>query len=326
MKKKEKLSDDPSGYKLFTKYFNYFKNKTKISLGIPTLKNDINYLDKVRRDHLTEARVYVRQRDLANTKVSEYIELIKKLRKKRDEINAEIKKNKECRTKIFEQIKKLRHNLGKLIRDRRAFYKDLHTKASSESLELQLECLEFEFETSSMTLEEEKAFWVKFKKLKKELDAKKKVDKYSKDISELLDKIDVLRDEAQQYHSKVQEYAQLSQEIHNKLLEYSRQIDPLRKVSNESHEKYIFHNNWAYKIGKLIEKMRAKLFELKAEATAEEIMRRERHIQLKAHALEREYKSKSTEKLKIDFDKLKLIYKAGGSITSLGKDVEEDET
>jgi len=166
------------------------------------------------------------------------------LREKRDELNSEIQRLKisreEAREDYFIKIIELRE-LRKKIKEVMA----KKPRRSAKSLEDEIKAIEWKIQTESPSLNEERTLVDVVKALEGQLEV-------YREIKRIVDKIDVLENEAKRLNDKtlacrerILELARQSQEFHEKMVGKLQRMGELRARANGIHKEYIDHREKA---------------------------------------------------------------------------------
>jgi uncharacterized coiled-coil DUF342 family protein len=181
-------------------------------------------------------------------------ELIQNLKKQRDEFNKEVKK-------LISEIKSINEKKGKILKEKKI-------KFNPEELNEQIEKLETKVETEALSFENEKKLMRRIKQLKKSLSESSGVENIFKLSKEISGKIDMSKEKAQEFHSKLQEEFKKSKVSYEDFMEISKQISKLKIEQEKAFKKFIdFKNkflevneelkNKLVKAGKIQEKINA---------------------------------------------------------------------
>lgn len=166
------------------------------------------------------------------------------LREKRDDLNSDIQRLKisreEARKDYFIKIDELRE-LRKKIKEVMA----KKPRRSARSLEDEIKAIEWKIQTESPSLSEEKKLVDVVKVLEGQLEV-------YRERMRIVDKIDVLENEAKRlndktsaYRERILELARQSQEFHERMVEKLQRIGELRVRANGIHKEYIDHREKA---------------------------------------------------------------------------------
>ena len=215
-------------------YMNEFE---ELKSKLEELEKQVDEL-KEQRDRLNlEVKKHAEQRDKLNLEHRKILSEIKINKDKRDKINEMVTKLKEHRHKIISQIKKRREELFTLKRSAHNLFSKV--PESSTSLKLQIDKLEWEIQTNSLSLTEERNIIEKIKLLEKELSTNKELAQLNERLDNLNNEIDALKEQNNQTHKNISEHANKSQEYHKKMIENMIKIRPLKKKADDAHELYL---------------------------------------------------------------------------------------
>lgn len=185
---------------------------------------------ELERIYTEKERAYASLQQHHKTMV-QLISRVQQARKKRNDLTAEVKVQKEKRDQTHALIKEKRAGITSIDVPPQETVK---TKPKNpEFLKKNIEVLELQIETEGMPFDKEQKVMKKIKELKKEL--KESLELYAawKKKYGLSAEIEELSQEAQLYHRLMQEKAKQSQAVHEEIVTLSQNIDAQKKQETE---------------------------------------------------------------------------------------------
>ena len=173
------------------------------------------------------------QRNHVSKEISELIKNVKGIRSERDTMTSEVKLSKEEREKLNDDIKNAISDAKELQKKRDELQAKSGLKEDPRFLKRELERLNYKIETEAMSFEKETKMMKVIKDMKKKLDSAKEVMAVSDKLRALSREIDRMKAIANQAHEKVRMSAKVSQEKHTGMMEVSHKIDELKKKEDE---------------------------------------------------------------------------------------------
>ncbi|MDP7079339.1 MAG: hypothetical protein QF415_05585 [Candidatus Undinarchaeales archaeon] len=285
-------------------------------MDIGSLKNRIGELEKQRNDCSKEIDESKGRRDLLNQKIRESAGSIKELRKLRDEANAQVREQKHERARIQKFVNEQR----KVMREKRELFqkmmKDAPTRMAPHEIKDTIEKMEFEFQTNAMTLDQEKRFLEKIKKLERTYQVRMKAEDVHQDMMKAGDELDTFREQVEAAHKKVVESSELSQQHHEALIGLSRQMDPMRRDADQAHRSMVVSLERKKEINGQLAEVRKQLLEVKAERQAHDLAEREAALKHKADGIKETLKGKK----RFDLRQLQILAQTGEGFSFGGED------
>lgn len=161
--------------------------------------------------------------------IVELIRHVKKVRNERNTLTKEVKSSKEKRSDLNNQIKKNVETIKKLNKEKKETAKKFGIKEDPSILKSQMEKINFTIETEGISFSKEQKMMKVLKELKRKYDESKKLSTIWDSCHTLSKELDSLREKADGIHRVIQQKAQLSQEKHETLIDSSKKIDELKK-------------------------------------------------------------------------------------------------
>ena|GEM_PF-258783 len=301
-----KVGDDVINYsEKLRELKNILREKEALALDLRAKRDELNNEVKVLSLKIREKREILSE---YRTKISEIIE-------EKNKLIEEIRRLKEEKMKITEKLS----NLRALFREKRGKMRNLRTLIgrrlpSEEILAEKLEKLEWEYQTKSMSLEEEKIYIERIEKIGKMLANLRKYNKFREEIEKIREEISSLTALRKEIIEKMNEYSNkylsLKEEL-KKLREVRDQLkaeieqmvnqrEEKRSIANEYHQKFIETSNEIRRLQDEIERI---AILLKASQLSRIIEERKKNLYSKAKEVYEKYKRGE----KLTFEEFKLL-------------------
>jgi phosphoserine phosphatase len=211
-----------------------------------------------------------------------------KQRTKRDELNVEVQRQKRLRDEVNEQARLLLEHFQELKAQR----EKTRDYVPLEELQSQLRELEWRQQTTSLTVEEERALLDEMDSLSKAMETAPKKDaipmNQSIEMDELWKEIQNTREKAQEHHEMMIALVEEAQRTHQNLVQLSQGIGPVRSEIDEAHQMFV-------KCLQEVDEMRARL---------EVLQDREKQLKSELDAIRKERKTSREEREKAVMEKL----------------------
>ncbi|MDD5616596.1 MAG: coiled-coil protein [Candidatus Methanoperedens sp.] len=198
------------------------------------LKNKSEEYKNKRNDLNLEASKWATKRNELNTRTKELIDEAQQLKKLRDENNEKVGEAKLKRDELNEQANKVYAEVDKIRKDL-----NLGDGPSLKEMKREIDQLEFKQQTEVLKTSQERELVEKIAKLTEELKRKKTQLEGSSELKSLLEKAQVLRDEAAVFHNSVKEAAEAAQQYHDKMITIFKEADAIRAESDAAHKEFV---------------------------------------------------------------------------------------
>lgn len=149
---------------------------------------------------------------------------MKELKQRREQARTEMRKKTEEKEETKQEIK--------------ALYKKKPSR-SHQLLKKEFDNLEWEIQTTSLRLQDEKELVERVERLKVQLDIYEKIEQLNDKTFELKTGIKALETRSKLHHEKLTETAQKSQIIHEKMLEKIEKAKGLQTKADELHKSFL---------------------------------------------------------------------------------------
>jgi len=213
------------------------QEKQQIKVQIDVLQKDIKELKGTLNQIDEQKEKLFADRKTLGKQIATSIREIKQLRQERDSLTAEVKIAKNERAKLanvitekIDAFKKI-HGEKKQVETKKGAVRENPGKLRQE-----IERMENTIETEGLSFEKEKKLMKIINAVKKRLKDAEALSGAYGEARELSKEIDKLKNEADEFHAKIQEKASISQEKHEKLMEISKKVDEWKKQEDEMNQ------------------------------------------------------------------------------------------
>ena len=277
---------------------------------VEELERELDTL-RAERNRLNEEAIrWAEKRDRLHEEIRRLRSEANSFREERDELNAAVgalktlreEAKKEGRTKI-DQIKTLRQEIEEALSHR--------PSRNSQSLQNEIETIEWKIQTDSPPLDEERRLIERVRALETQMVVYREIESRKDKIEELQNEITTLKDERVSYNEKISEMAKESQRFHGKMIERLENATKLKAEADEMHAKYVEHKEPAKALHlkyvdvlKQIRTLREKI----REKEEKERSKQEADLQRK---LEEEALDKLKRGEKLTFEEFKILAEQG---------------
>lgn len=194
---------------------------------------------KEEKSHVNEeARKWAEKRDAIHEEIRKLRTEGVSLKEKRDGLNNKVKELKETREQAkieckakHEQILKLREKMKVLLEKRPS--RNMH------DLQEEIDSLEWEIQTTSLTVKDEQPIIEKVKSLEAQLIIHKQIQELKNAVTMLQTEEKVLATRSRLSHEKLSEFAQESQKLHAKMIDTMDRVRALRTEADSMHQKFV---------------------------------------------------------------------------------------
>ncbi len=236
-------------------------------------------------------------------------------RERRDELNAEVQRQKILRDEANEQARLLQEQLQEL-RTQHGQHRDY---VPLEELQRQFRELEWKQQTTSLSVDEERALLDEMDRLSNAMETAPKRDSMpmnqSEEMEQLWQQIQETREKAQEHHEKMIALVEEAQQTHQSIMHLSQGIGPTRSEIDEAHQMYVQCLQEADEMRDRVEVLRNEERDLKAQLDSIRKDRKAaREVREKA-ALERlaeQAKTKQQAGQKLSLEELRALMEVDG--------------
>lgn len=191
-----------------------------------------------KRDELNaEAQQLVKERDLLNNQVAEWLFKAREHREKRDDYNQKVAEFKVKRDELYSKLKdKVDEKQGTEDEAEEILKK---TSSPAHVLRRKIRELDWSLQTQVLDLKREREIIEQIAGLETELKIAEDALKKRKESVRTRTEIDDLRLLMNAHHNSVLEFARLSQEENQLMIEAYAEVDALRKRADDAHRRYL---------------------------------------------------------------------------------------
>jgi uncharacterized coiled-coil DUF342 family protein len=185
-----------------------------------------------------QAREFAAKRDKLNEKVKNNRSEIEKLRQERDAVNEKVRELKQHRNELTSAIREKIEEIKGLSEKSKKIAKKRPSK-DHQTLKEEVESIDWQIQTTSHTLQEDKELVEQVIQLETQLSVHKKYERLGKMIRNLRSEVDKFKAESQGYHESLTANAQKSQELHGKMLAKIEESRKWRAEADELHKQFV---------------------------------------------------------------------------------------
>jgi len=278
--------------------------------AIESLAQKLTELRDQRSIAVKNADKCAERRDRLNEQVRMLQGEIQKLRATRDELNEEVKKLKEQRNAVLCKIREKIKETKNISQEKGIIAEDKPSR-SYQSLKKELEEIEWQVQTTSHTLQEDKEMMAQVKQLETQLNVYGKIEKLSQKAFQLRSQINNLKNENDIRHQKLTALAQRSQELHKNMLEKVEAAKAKRKEADEMHKQFLDARTKANPLQDEIVAVSAQMLQLKKGLQdAEEKQKKESEDTLR-QTIEKLAREKLKRGEKLSWEEFQLLAEKG---------------
>jgi uncharacterized coiled-coil DUF342 family protein len=185
-----------------------------------------------------QAREFSVKRDKLNEKVKNNRTEIEKLRQERDAINEKVRELKQHRNELTSAIREKIEEIKGLSEKSKKIAKKRPSK-DHQTLKEEVESIDWQIQTTSHTLQEDKELVEQVIQLETQLSVHKKYERLGRMIRNLRSEVDKFKAESQGYHESLTANAQKSQELHGKMLAKVEESRKWRAEADQLHKQFV---------------------------------------------------------------------------------------
>ena len=210
-------------------------NRDDLEVKIDALYEAVKQL-QIERDELNDsARKLREKRDQRNAEVRELVDKANEYRALRDKLNAQIKDHKRMRNEATHAAKLTREKMAEMGID----VKKLPRVRPEEEIKEEIQRIDWQIQTSVISIPKERKLVEKAEKLRKELEQSRELRKTLRQAGDRRIEIDALRISSSKLHSKILGLSKESQQNHQKMIEILGQVKVKRKEADSYHHQML---------------------------------------------------------------------------------------
>ncbi len=271
----------------------------KLSQHLKSLREQRAVFDK-------EAKEWAEKRDAVHKQIKDLKLEAANLRDRRDSINTKVKTLKMERNqkrslvqRDIEETRQLRERLQRLYAKK--------PKQAASVIKLEKEKIEWQIQTTSLTLPEEKPLVEKTNRLEKQLNVHLQIDGTKAKIIKLNRKINSMNKEAKQLHAQISELATQSQELHQKMRDSLEKAKALQPGADEHHQNFVQNKQLAKKIHEEIVAIEKEIETVEKALAEDKEKKKTQRLEETRKKLKREALEKLKQGKKLAFEEFKLL-------------------
>ncbi|MFQ6064105.1 MAG: coiled-coil protein [Candidatus Bathyarchaeia archaeon] len=206
----------------------------------------------------SEAKEWGEKRDALHEQIKKLRTRAQELKQKRDELNTRVQGLKILREEANEGRKERQLQILKLKKEVRAL-RGKKFSQDMDSLQSEIEKLEWKIQTTSLTVKEEKVLIDQIRLLENRLLIYKKLQKLNNDLSNLKTEEKEFESKAESYHKEILDLAEQSQDLHKEMLEVLNEADGLQREADNAHQRFLEAKQKARSLYQRIKPLREEL-------------------------------------------------------------------
>jgi uncharacterized coiled-coil DUF342 family protein len=273
---------------------------------IATIDRQLDSLDRQAYETHEEIRRLIEKRDNLNDQFKRLRQEIHELKTERDNTNQKVHSLKSQRDETRATIRTIIEEI-KAARKKIAEYKKKTPKRTHSDLQKELDDIEWQIQTTSLDLKEEKKLIDNVKQLETQLITYRKIEQQAKRISDLQQGLRALDETGEKLHTELSALAQTSQETHQKMLVKIDQAKKIKQEADALHQAYL----QAREKGKPIDEERRRLSEERRKLQQSKQQQDSVARKTAEKALREKLESQAREKLqrgeKLSWDEFQLL-------------------
>ncbi|MEM2110416.1 MAG: hypothetical protein QXX08_00870 [Candidatus Bathyarchaeia archaeon] len=277
---------------------------------VEELYQELHLLKAERSRQNKESLQWAEKRNILHEKIKKLRTEAKNLKEKRDALNDEVQHLKSLRERIRKEHYEKTDNLQRL----RQKMRETQTKTlrrNAQSLEKEIEMIEWRIQTNSLSLDEEKKLVEQVKNLEKQLEFYRNTKNKKNEVQALEDEVKRLKVKISSYRDKIAELAVQSQKFHLKMLEYYEEMKELKAEADTMHKKYLESREKAQMFHSRYKEVLNQISSLKKAIREKEGEERAKKIADLRILLEKEALDKLKRGEKLTFEEFKILAERG---------------
>ena len=191
---------------------------------------------KQKRDELNaQTKEWKAKRDALNSQVRELVDEAGKARETRDGYNQKVRDAKVVREEWNTKVTEIRAKINEIRPEK----PEDRGEVSLGQMKKELERLEFQQQTTSLSKEKENALVKQISELAKNIREKEKTEEGDEAVRDLVAQLREAKAKAEEAHRAVSECAEQAQAAHDKMLALYQQADAIRKEADAAQAKFV---------------------------------------------------------------------------------------
>ena len=191
---------------------------------------------KQRRDELNaQTKEWKAKRDALNVQVRELVDEAGKARETRNQYNQKVRDAKVVRDEWNAKVSEIRAKINELRPEK----KEDSNEMSLGQMKKDLERMEYQQQTTTMSSDKEKALVKAISDLAKQIREREKVEEGDEAIKDLVAQLREAKAKAEEAHRAVGEAAEQAQAAHDNMLTLYQKADAIRKEADAAQVKFV---------------------------------------------------------------------------------------
>jgi uncharacterized coiled-coil DUF342 family protein len=273
---------------------------------IDELTKKLSELREQRDSIDAEANEFAERRNALNERVKGLQAEILGLRNERDELNVSVKELKQRRSEAKEKIHDMVEEAEKLSQEIRVL-NEKRPSRGFESLQSEVEEIDWKIQTMSPSVKEEKALVEQVKQLESQLSIYRKIQQLSHRLQSKRAEITAVKNASEGYHMKLTEHAEKSQQLHEKMLTRIEESKKIRSEANGLHKQFLDEKERTRPAQEAIDGISEEIRLLKGELRAEEEMKKKQREDAFREKVENEAREKLKRGEKLTWEEFQLL-------------------
>jgi uncharacterized coiled-coil DUF342 family protein len=249
-------------------------------------------------------------RDGLNLEVKRLSEEVKKLKSKRDALNARVKELKLKRDELRVQAAEKRETLSKLLEQTQQMSEQL--KGSVSELYRQINSLDWYIQTNPLAPKTERNIIAKISALEVNLAKHKGLRSVKDKLLKLRVEVGAMRLQAQSLHQELTTVAEQSEKVHESMQEVAKRLIQRKKAADVKHAEFLERN---HERREAVDKLRETLERI--DQLRSKIGEAKESPRLKGEKVKSKYKEAATEKMrtggKLSFEEFQALMEDSAS-------------
>lgn len=266
---------------------------------------------KEQKDRLgSEALECVEKRNRLNEQFRDLRAEISKLRAERDEANEKVKWLKQRRTELKAKIYEKVEESKRLNREVKVLA-EKEPRRNYQALQKEFEELEWEIQTTALSVQEEKELVERVKQVELQLSVYRKRERLDQEVSKLRSEIKALDAEGKQCHQTLTTIAPKSQETHQKMLAKIEESKKIKAKADDLHKAFLQARERLKPIQEEIDKVFREIKQVKGEIREEEEKQKKHSEEALRDKLEQQAREKLKRGEKLTWEEFQLLAEKG---------------
>jgi uncharacterized coiled-coil DUF342 family protein len=257
-----------------------------------------------------EAYEWADKRNKLNDQVKGMRDAVLELRTQREKVNEKVKEFKQQRNETTRKIRDKIEEMEKLRQENRALIKKRPSR-SHEALQKEVDSIEWQIQTTSLTLQEDRELVEKVKQLETQLSVHRKLEQLDRKILELGKEVKALRNENEFRHKKLTENAEKSQEIHLNMFEKIKVLKKLKMEADDMHKRFLDAKEKARPVQDEIMGLANQIRQMRGEILAEEEKEKKQDQDALREMVEKQAREKLKRREKLTWEEFQLLAEKG---------------